>query len=71
MLILSDGTHFSSSLERWYASSSPEYVSSFMCIFSCRLHTTGSGNDFARGIGLSRDPEKALETILATKEPQK
>lgn len=30
----------------------------------------GSGNDFARGIGLKRDPKKALEQILSAKEPQ-
>lgn len=29
----------------------------------------GSGNDFARGIGLPRDPEKALQAILAASEP--
>lgn len=30
----------------------------------------GSGNDFARGIGLSRNAVKALENVLATTEPQ-
>lgn len=30
----------------------------------------GSGNDFARGIGLSRDPEKALEQITSALQPQ-
>ncbi|RDC49013.1 diacylglycerol kinase family lipid kinase [Acinetobacter sp. RIT592] len=43
-----------------------------LCVsFPVGFIPAGSGNDFARGIGLSRDPEKALETILATKEPQK
>ncbi|MBV7391538.1 diacylglycerol/lipid kinase family protein [Enterococcus alishanensis] len=31
----------------------------------------GSGNDFARGIGLSANPKVALEQILAAKAPQK
>lgn len=30
----------------------------------------GSGNDFARGIGLPRNAEKALENILKTNKPQ-
>lgn len=30
----------------------------------------GSGNDFARGIGLSRDPEKAFEQITSAVQPQ-
>ena len=30
----------------------------------------GSGNDFARGIGLSRDPEKAFEQITSAIQPQ-
>jgi len=30
----------------------------------------GSGNDFARGVGLSRKPLEALEHILATRQPQ-
>lgn len=30
----------------------------------------GSGNDFARGIGLSRDPEKAFEQITSALKPQ-
>ncbi|WP_165005387.1 MULTISPECIES: diacylglycerol kinase family protein [unclassified Enterococcus] len=30
----------------------------------------GSGNDFARGIGLSRDVEKALDSILTATAPQ-
>lgn len=30
----------------------------------------GSGNDFARGIGLSRDPEKAFEQITSALQPQ-
>lgn len=30
----------------------------------------GSGNDFARGIGLSREPEKAFEQITSTLKPQ-
>ncbi|REC33315.1 diacylglycerol kinase [Enterococcus pseudoavium] len=30
----------------------------------------GSGNDFARGIGLSRDPEKAFEQITSALTPQ-
>ncbi|MBM7712466.1 diacylglycerol/lipid kinase family protein [Enterococcus xiangfangensis] len=30
----------------------------------------GSGNDFARGIGLSRDPEKAFEQIISAEKPQ-
>lgn len=30
----------------------------------------GSGNDFARGIGLSRDPQKAFEQITSAIQPQ-
>ena len=30
----------------------------------------GSGNDFARGIGLSRDPEKAFEQLTSAIQPQ-
>ncbi|WP_427814476.1 diacylglycerol/lipid kinase family protein [Enterococcus sp. 22-H-5-01] len=30
----------------------------------------GSGNDFARGIGLSRDPQKTFEQIVSATQPQ-
>ncbi|MBO0461242.1 YegS/Rv2252/BmrU family lipid kinase [Enterococcus sp. DIV1298c] len=42
-----------------------------LCVsFPVGFIPAGSGNDFARGIGISRDPEKALEAILSTNEPQ-
>ena len=31
----------------------------------------GSGNDFARGAGLSKNPKKALQLILAAQSPEK